>query len=66
MKGQQAAFDKILPGIQARCAVFFYFNGVWRPTFWLSKSLDNNMVYTFGIYVYIYKIYLCTKNLFWV
>ena len=23
MKGQQAAFDKILPGVQARCAVFF-------------------------------------------
>ena len=23
MKVQQAAFDKILPGVQARCAVFF-------------------------------------------
>ena len=25
MKVQQAAFDKILPGVQARCAVFFLF-----------------------------------------
>ena len=29
MKVQQAAFDKILPGVQARCAVFFYFDGGW-------------------------------------
>ena len=28
--------------------------GGWGPTFWFSKSLDNNMVYTLGIYVYIY------------
>ena len=24
MKVQQAAFDKILPGVQARCAVFYF------------------------------------------
>ena len=22
------------------------------PTFWFFKSLDNNMVYTLGIYIY--------------
>ena len=27
--------------------------GGWGPTFWFFKSLDNNMVYTLGIYVYI-------------
>ena len=26
----------------------------WSPTFWFFESLDNNMVYTLGIYVYIY------------
>ena len=31
MKGQQAAFDKILPGVQARCAVFLnIFSNVCR------------------------------------
>ena len=33
----------------------------WVATFWFFKSLDINMVYTSGIYVYIYKIYLCTN-----
>ena len=28
MKGQQAAFDKSLPGVQARCAVFLFNNTV--------------------------------------
>ena len=27
--------------------------GGWSATFWFFKSLDNNMVYTLGIYVYI-------------
>ena len=25
--------------------------GWWSATFWFFKSLDNNMVYTLGIYV---------------
>ena len=28
-------------------------------SFWFFESLDNNMVYSFGIYVYICQIYLC-------
>ena len=39
---------------------FFYFGvgwlvvgGGWMPTFWFFKSLDINMVYTLGVYVYI-------------
>ena len=57
MKVQQAAFDKILPGVQARCAVFLFWwsvvGGRWSSTFWFFKSLDNNMLYTLGIYVYM-------------
>ena len=34
MKVQQAAFDKILPGVQARCAVFF--NRVYAEEFFLG------------------------------
>ena len=49
---------------------FFYFGGEWwvvgggwGPTFWFFKSLDNNMVYTLGIYVYIYNYSdKCRKN----
>ena len=29
-------------------------DGGWGQTFWFSKPLDNDMVYTLGIYVYIY------------
>ena len=39
---------------------FFYFDGGWWvvgggwvTTFWFFKSLDINMVYTLGVYVYI-------------
>ena len=55
MEVQQAAFDKILPGVQARCAVFFYFGGGWGPTFSFFKSLDINMVYTLEIQLYIFS-----------
>ena len=30
--------------------LFFYFDGGWGPTFGFFKSLDNNMVYSLGIY----------------
>ena len=55
MKGLQAAVDKNLPGVQARCAVFFYFGGWWLmgSHFLFFKSLDINMVYTSDVYVYI-------------
>ena len=32
---------------------FFYFGGGWGPTFWFFKSLDIDVVYTLGVYVYI-------------
>ena len=35
-------------------------------TFWFFKSLDINMVYALGVYVYIYKIYLCRTIFLWV
>ena len=33
--------------------------GGWGPTFWFFKSLNNKMIYTTGLYVYIYtsKVY---------
>ena len=33
--------------------------GGWGPTFWFFKSLDNNMVYSLGI-----DIYICAKGIF--
>ena len=29
-------------------------DGGWHQTFWFFKSLDNNMVYTLGIYIHVY------------
>ena len=64
MKGKTASccWQKSPRGPGAlRC--FFYFGGWWCPTFWFFKSLDNNMVYTLGIYVYIYNYSdKCRKN----
>ena len=37
--------------------LFFYFDGGRWPTFWFFKSLDNNMVYSLGIYI-------CAKGIF--
>ena len=36
-----------------RLASWFYFGGGWGPTFGFFKSLNNDMVYTLSIYVYI-------------
>ena len=48
MKDQQAAFDKILPGVQARCAVFFL-------------SISKNMVIVrLMLYGYIFEL---SKNM---
>ena len=38
--------------------LFFYFDCGWWPTFWFFKSHENNMVYSFGI-----GIYICKRNL---
>ena len=32
---------------------FYLFSG-WGPTFWFFKSLEYNMVYSLGIYIYLY------------
>ena len=39
--------------------------GGWR-TFFVFKSLDNNMVYTFDIDVYVCKRNRCTTKVLWV
>ena len=39
MKGQQAAFDKILPGVQARCAVFYFGGGWWMGSDFLVLQI---------------------------
>ena len=48
MKVQQAAFDKILPGVQARCAVFYFDGGRWKvdgvPLFGSSNLLKIGSV----------------------
>ena len=40
-------------------------DGGWR-TFLFFKSLDNNMVYSLGIDVYVYKRNRCTTKDLWV
>ena len=45
------------------CGVGFWFG--WR-TFFVFKSFDNNMVYTFDIDVYVCKRNRCTTKVLWV
>ena len=40
--------------------------GGWGLTFWFFKSLENNMVYTLGIDVYVYKRNRCRTKVLWV
>ena len=41
-------------------------NGGWGPTFWFFKSLDNNMVYSLGIDIYMCKRNPCRTKVLWV
>ena len=41
-------------------------DGGWCPTFWFFKSLDNNMVYSLGIDIYMCKRNLCRTKVLWV
>ena len=40
-------------------------DGGWWPTFWFFKSLDNNMVYSYDIDVYVYKRNRCRTKVLW-
>jgi len=44
---------------QPRRLLIYLVGGGWWPTFWFLKSLDNNMVYSLGI-----DIYICVKGIF--
>ena len=39
--------------------------GRWA-TFWFFKSLDNNMIYSSGIYIFVYKRNPCRTKVLWV
>ena len=41
-------------------------DGGWCPTFCVFKSLENNMAYTLGIYIYRGKRNLCRTKVLWV
>ena len=43
-----------------------YFGGGWGATFWFFKSLENNMVYSLGMSIYIGKRNRCKTKVLWV
>ena len=42
-------------------------DGGWGlPTFWFFKSLDNTMVNSLGIYIFVHKRNRCRTKVLWV
>ena len=41
-------------------------DGGWCPTFWFFKSLENIMVYSLGIYIFLHKRNRCRTKVLWV